>query len=526
MKQQSIAEIYHQSTKYLATEMAKKVQSSLNWATQPSPYKSYHTENKIDLGPYLPLRNNPFTQKEYEENPPETARPFEIGAISRLLYFTNGVTGILQYPSGESQTLRAAPTAGGLYPTEIYVATRDLSTLHDGIYNFQADDHSLVPVWEGNFWSEFNQYCLGHESINHSNCMIILTAVFKRSAWRYQERAYRRILLDTGHVIGNLFAYAHQEGFRPFPIERFIDKTLNHLLFLEPSEEGVLFIAALPRETTPASSQRYALSLSKPENRPSDISNAEEEIKPLLLRLHHGSSINMEETCDAEDTPSSPRDSLATPEFSLELLEEKQISWDWIDFRGQSIDWGENIGTTILLRRSTRAFTGSSISKDALASIMSYATNSLSTSPNRLIEPSLLETYLIIQQVAGLPAGIYRYSPQKQALCLLHEGDFTSQCWHFCLGQSLARDAAALVIHAAHLKEAMGKHGNRAYRYLHLDAGYIGQGINLAATRLGVGVSGIGGFYDDEVNEVLGLSLEKIIVYITTLGQPHGASFT
>ena len=67
----------------------------------------------------------------------------------------------------------------------------------------------------------------------------------------------------------------------------------------------------------------------------------------------------------------------------------------------------------------------------------------------------------------------------------------------------------------------MAVYGDRAYRYLHLDAGQIGERINLAAIRLNLGVSGIGGFYDDEVNALLGLPLEQIIVYITTLGQAH-----
>ncbi len=535
MKSKTIAQIYHQRTKYAAADMSE-AQSPIDWAAQPSPYKSYHSENKIDLSPYLPLRNNPFTQEEIEPPPVEDGLSVGIGEISRLLYFTNGVTGILQYPSGQSQSLRAAPTAGGLYPTEIYVATRALPSLHDGIYNFQVNKHSLVPVWEGNFWAEFNKYCLEHESIEHSNLIIIMTGVFGRSSWRYHERAYRRILLDTGHVIGNLFAYADREGLKPFSIERFIDQSLNRLLFLEPSEEGVLFMIALPRATNKAPCQRYAFSLNTPQNRTIDSNEAAAEKNPLFLKLHQGSAIHAEETYNTKEVgsrealpkPSFRERSLAselTPEFPIEASTEQEITRDCINLKGQAIDWGENIGTTILLRRSTRSFTGNAFSKETLASVMSYATAAQSTSSHHLIDPALLETYIVIQKIEGLRAGIYRYSPQKEALNLIEEGDFSKQCWHFCLGQDLARDAAALVIHTADLKEAMGKHGNRAYRYLHLDAGYIGQRINLAAIRLGIGVSGIGGFYDDEVNELLGLSLEKIIVYITTLGQPEGASY-
>jgi SagB-type dehydrogenase family enzyme len=72
------------------------------------------------------------------------------------------------------------------------------------------------------------------------------------------------------------------------------------------------------------------------------------------------------------------------------------------------------------------------------------------------------------------------------------------------------------------LKKAVTKQGDRAYRYLHMDAGHLGQRLNLAAIHLGLGVSGIGGFFDDQVNEVLGIPTDEAVLYITTLGRPRG----
>jgi nitroreductase len=71
------------------------------------------------------------------------------------------------------------------------------------------------------------------------------------------------------------------------------------------------------------------------------------------------------------------------------------------------------------------------------------------------------------------------------------------------------------------LRESIGRFGDRSYRYLHLDAGHLGQRLNLAAVRLGLGASGIAGFFDDRVNEVLGIPVEEAILYLTTLGQPR-----
>ncbi len=92
---------------------------------------------------------------------------------------------------------------------------------------------------------------------------------------------------------------------------------------------------------------------------------------------------------------------------------------------------------------------------------------------------------------------------------------------YLCLGQELGRDAAAVVFHTADLKQAIKGYGDRAYRYLHMDAGHLGQRLNLAAIYLQLGVSGIAGFFDNQVNEVLGIPEDEAALYVTTLGRPR-----
>jgi len=509
MEKKALAEIYHEETKYHEARMGK-FQRPLDWGAQPTPYKEYHSEKKIDLIPYLPFQNNPFTGEPLPPAKEQGGYPFGIGEISRLLYFTNGVTGLLQYPTGQTLTLRAAPTAGGLYPTEMYVAIRGLSVLENGIYNFQVKDHSLVPVWEGDFWEEFERYCMRHEAIANANLLVIMTAVYQRSAWRYQERAYRRILLDTGHILGNLVVYAPEEGFTPFPIGGFLDSSLNRLLFLDEAEEGVLAVVALPQSEKIHPEEIRPTSAVASNQMP----KGEDTLKMLQLQLHRVSSILPGEKIDLSQVRQPP---------DLKILESKYNHKEAHLLPDVPIDWGEGIGHTILLRRSTRGFSGEGFLKEELAAILEYSYLPFNSVPLPLFDPSILETYLVVQKVVGLQEGVYYYVPQKNELRLLTAGDFREQTWHFCLGQELARDAAALVIHIAHLKRAVEKYGDRAYRYLHLDAGQIGERLNLAAIRLGLGVSGIGGFYDDEVNALLGLSLDEIVVYITTLGRPRAS---
>ncbi|MEL6856204.1 MAG: nitroreductase family protein, partial [Cyanobacteria bacterium J06607_13] len=66
---------------------------------------------------------------------------------------------------------------------------------------------------------------------------------------------------------------------------------------------------------------------------------------------------------------------------------------------------------------------------------------------------------------------------------------------------------------------AVNRYGDRAYRYLHMDAGHLGQRLNLAATHRKIGVSGIAGFFDDQVNELLSIPAAEAVLYITTIGR-------
>jgi SagB-type dehydrogenase family enzyme len=507
---QGVAEVYHQRTKYHEQEMFR-YQKKLDPTEQPSPYKEYHTEKKIDLVSHLPFQNNLFTGQPITPSlEGEEEAPLGRKALSRLLYFTNGVTGILKYPNGQSLALRASPTAGGMYPTEIYLAIRRSPTLASGIYNFQVKDHSLVLVWEGDYWAELERYCMGHDAVAQSDALMIFTAVYQRSAWRYAERAYRRILLDTGHILGNLMAYASEEDLIAYPIGGFFDTALNSLLFFDPSTEGVLAVTALLTSDQAAS---FTLQSRSARSSPASTGGVTDS-EMLQLQLHRASSIR--EGKEREDPVFPPH---SEPDSFFDTLSDDTKQKKETTFPSAVLTWPEGMAQTILTRRSTRGYTGEAFLQEELAAVLGYGYQTTLSHPHSFFNPSLLSTYLVVQKVIGLPAGIYMYDPSHNSAYLLRAGHFNKQTTHFCLGQELATNATALVIHMAHLQTSLDQYGDRAYRYLHLDAGHIGERINLASVRMGLGVSGIGGFYDDEVNTLLGLSLNWIVVYITTLGR-------
>jgi SagB-type dehydrogenase family enzyme len=503
----SIAQHYHERTKYSPQTLPNR---DLDWSKQPSPFKDYPIGASFDLKPYL------TTEPSADEKEQEWQR------LSRLLFCTYGLTVKMITMSGEPVYLRAAPSAGGLYPAELYLISRGTPLLPSGLYSYQPQTHSLLHFWDSDIWSELQRACFWHPTLDDTQLAMVTTAVFYRSAWRYQDRAYRRVHLDTGHLLGNLALAAAINDYRPHLIGGFMDEAVNRLLYLDVEREGALAVVGL----ADLLDLRQNLSLlptalaSKTQTDYPELPDGE-----LLVYLHQASAI--------PELPNPP----ALKTMVSERRDQATIQRDKYNFpfclklstTAPPIDWGEHLielEKTIIKRRSTRAYSGENLSFDDLKALLdftyqpqNYIEQGLDRSPD-YFDLGLIETFIAVSGVDGLEEGCYYYAPRSQELRQIRFKNFRQELHMLCLQQNLGRDAGAVLFHTADLGKAIAQYGERAYRYLHLDAGHLGQRLNLAAIRLDLGVSGIAGFFDDAVNEVLGIPADEAVLYITTLGQP------
>ena len=505
----SVAEFYHEQTVY-----SPQTISALNpdLSARPQPFKQYLSEQSVDLRPML------GQQEVADSGDGEVASSDEslLGRISRLLYFTCGITHIQETPQGPIYR-RAAPSAGALYPSEVYLAARDADGLTDGIHSYQAANHTLVPVLEGDFGLDIEESCFRHAATLRARVILMVTAMFSRSSWRYLERAYRRILLDSGHVLGNIVAYAPHERFDAVTVAGFCDDALNQLLFLDSREEAAFLVVPLIER---GESRRTRINSAFPLPSRRHVHEADRlSDQGVMQLLHERSSIVPDQklTRGRRSPSDTGRNRLGDESVStIDLPETARLS---------------HLPDVIVQRRSTRKFACEGISLSKLGGILHYA-----YAPARLyydfergvrvqdccfLDPTILDTIVLIHQVDGVPPGIYDLDPRDMTLTTRREGEFREAFGYACLGQELGRDAAAVVIHIANLERAVKRYGDRAYRYLHLDAGHLGQRMNLAATFSRIGVSGIAGFFDEELAALLELPKSCITVYITALGQPE-----
>ncbi|MEJ2066522.1 MAG: SagB/ThcOx family dehydrogenase [Deltaproteobacteria bacterium] len=134
-----------------------------------------------------------------------------------------------------------------------------------------------------------------------------------------------------------------------------------------------------------------------------------------------------------------------------------------------------------------------------------------------------VETYLFVRAVEGFEPGIYHFRPQAFDLEFLKKGDLARELAEAALGQTLVMAANVTFIWTALVERSRWKYRQRAYRYIYLDAGHVGENLYLAAGALGLGVCAIGAFYDDKVNSIIGVDgIEETVIYMATVGWPHG----
>ena len=188
---------------------------------------------------------------------------------------------------------------------------------------------------------------------------------------------------------------------------------------------------------------------------------------------------------------------------------------------------GAGLWEVLAKRRSIRDYSPAPLSMEELANLL-WATQGItdrSFSPWYRTAPSAgalhpIDTYLIVNRVQGLAPGIYFLHVENFSLERKNQGDFSRQVAQAALNQDMAREAAVVFIWVAVIRRSSQKYRQRAYRYIYLDCGHIAQNLYLAAAAMDMGCCGIAAFFDDEVNDLLGVDgRAETAIYLATVGK-------
>jgi len=177
-------------------------------------------------------------------------------------------------------------------------------------------------------------------------------------------------------------------------------------------------------------------------------------------------------------------------------------------------------------RRSRRQFRSSPLTLEQVSQIL-WASQGITNREGLRAAPSAgalypLDLYLAVgrQAIEGLAEGVYRYDPQGHVLERILEGDVRQTLARLAVEQTFIAEAPLVLVITGEYERTSWKYGDRATRYVHMEAGHAAQNVYLQAEALGLGTVVAGSFQDEEVSEALGLPAGHRPLYMMPIGYP------
>lgn len=496
---------YHCRTKHTLQSLTAS-RFSLDWANQPNPFRLYEGAGEVRLPVAFVGSRLGFFDLVGPVPAVEPRQP-DLQAISDLLYFSLSVSAWKEVP-GSRWALRVNPSSGNLHPTEAHIVVNSgAAGLAPGIYHYRPRDHILEQRLgadgAGHLWR-----CLrGNEA--PPPLVVCLTSIFWREAWKYRERSFRYCNLDAGHAVAAVSLAAAINGWQARVLFEFPDADLESCLGIAGGDESPLAVVACLAGAAP---QGAACPLAPGQEGAGPFAGTANTLSPEILvyepvetvyRATRLSAMSWRERLAGRlpaTAPLPPPD--CRPGSPLPLTP---------GLESGSLTAQE----AIRRRRSAVDMDGlTRMSFNSLSAILAAAGHGIDSD----IMPGLVHLYIYAHRVDGLEPGIYYCDRAAAALHQLVSADERAAIKFASCFQDIAADGCFAVSMVADLQAALDTYGDRGYRYVHFQAGAIGQWLYLAAGTLGYQATGIGCFIDDMVNELLGLAPGHEVVYNFTVG--------
>jgi SagB-type dehydrogenase family enzyme len=170
-----------------------------------------------------------------------TGEPLTLKELGQLLWAAQGITD----PVG----FRTAPSAGGLYPLEVYAVVGNVAGLNPGVYHYVPDGHQVIKTVDGDIRDKLCDAALGQEWVREAAVVFVFAAVYERTTGKYGDRGIRYVHMEAGHAAENLCLQATALGLGPVTVGAFHDDQVSRTLNL-PEAEKPLYVIPVGRKTS------------------------------------------------------------------------------------------------------------------------------------------------------------------------------------------------------------------------------------------------------------------------------------
>src|SRR5208337_1543566 len=237
--QSALAELFHENSKHARSDY-RIAQRIIMMASNPMALamaesrKRYPSAQRIALTEEFPEARLGFDEAAITRRSQRNfdGSPFELGTIAKLLFFANGRTGSAPTHDGRRQSFRAAPSAGALYPIEVYLIALNAEEIAAGVYHHDNVENALELVKAGNFGQQLARATYTEE-IENAAIVIAMTGILIKTRIKYSERGYRFMLMEAGHIAENILLTANSLGLGAVPIGGFVDDEVDRLIDID-----------------------------------------------------------------------------------------------------------------------------------------------------------------------------------------------------------------------------------------------------------------------------------------------------
>ncbi|MBN1162422.1 SagB/ThcOx family dehydrogenase [Patescibacteria group bacterium] len=166
--------------------------------------------------------NNRRSLREYSK------APLELADLSQLLWAAQGLT--------DENGKRTVPSAGALYPIEIYIAVEDVYGLEPGVYKYTSGEHSLALIKTGEFLNELSKAALNQPAVKRGVAAIVIAGVYERTTSKYSDRGKQYVHMEVGCASQNVYLQTESLNLGTVFIGAFEDDKVKQILNMAENE--------------------------------------------------------------------------------------------------------------------------------------------------------------------------------------------------------------------------------------------------------------------------------------------------
>lgn len=404
----------------------------------------------------------------------------------------------------------ASVSADGINSVGVYVVLRNRE-IPDGVYYCDKENNQLVKVGEKSEMDEIASAFPGSEFVANVPTLYLFTGLLGRIVWRLKEAAYREVEKDVGSAVGNIVLFSKGRGFKTTVLGGFVDDSIANTLKLNSAEIPLSALAVYPDTFKVASvsfeegAGEFAYS-----NRIETIENGFMDMPEKGLGNGYSSRFMLQNRCECIDDLSRcirvcRLQTQALPGDEFPLTPAKFSN----EFYYREVE--------LLPENKFRIcpFVPCNLDLDDFSSILRW----LELGQVNMFGAGLLKIWVVAFNVMFVYGGVYRYVPVRKSLYMQSQEIPERKFMRCHAAPEQVQNSVFAIILTANLNESCTILGDRAYRYLNMNAGYIAESVHLSASFLNKASHTEHFYYEKELKTLCGIPENESILSEIVVGR-------